>query len=88
MIIVYQLDFFLFLIQIDADTRSWSEPETSGTEPVAHSSTAGVIGKRIYVYGGLVDGQAVDDIYCLDTGQLNLSPLIIPYQTSHNSNPI
>ncbi|XP_041475911.1 kelch domain-containing protein 4-like isoform X1 [Lytechinus variegatus] len=51
----------------DTEKKEWSQPQTSGTEPEAHGSTSSVVGTRIYVYGGLVDGQAVDDLHCFDS---------------------
>ncbi|XP_072173191.1 uncharacterized protein [Diadema setosum] len=51
----------------NVEKKTWDQQQTSGTEPVAHGSTACVVGQRIYVFGGLIDGQAVDDIHCYDT---------------------
>ncbi|XP_071511998.1 uncharacterized protein [Diadema antillarum] len=51
----------------NVEKKTWNQQQTSGTEPVAHSSAACVVGQRIYVFGGLIDGQAVDDIHCYDT---------------------
>lgn len=52
------------------DTWSWLEPVVDGTPPpplAAHSCA--VVGRRVYLFGGLTIGGASDALYCLDTGE-------------------
>ena len=57
------------------DTWSWSQPVVSGTSPpplAAHGCA--VVGRRVFLFGGLTIGGASDVLYCLDTGETLLDP--------------
>ncbi|KAG8130740.1 putative Acyl-CoA-binding domain-containing protein, partial [Naja naja] len=51
----------------DLDSLTWQKITTSGLAPQTLEHSSAVVGENIFVYGGMENGKAVDDLYTFNT---------------------
>lgn len=47
----------------------WTVKKTTGESPKAMSSSGVVCGNNLYVFGGVLDGEAQNSLHCLDISE-------------------
>lgn len=52
-----------------AETNVWAAKKTMGESPKAMSSSGVVCGNNLYVFGGVLNGEAQNTIHCLDISE-------------------
>ena len=52
-------------------TGEWTTPSTSGTPPTPRQGhIVAVVGKKLFVHGGMAGQQILNDLYALNVGEL------------------
>ncbi|KAM7166653.1 kelch domain-containing protein 3-like isoform 2-T2 [Macrochelys suwanniensis] len=59
----------------DLSSLTWQKLKTNGIAPQTLRHSSAVIGENIYVYGGVRNGKAVDDLYMFSTVSLSWTPV-------------
>nr|XP_056704506.1 uncharacterized protein LOC130476577 [Euleptes europaea] len=59
----------------DLGSLTWQKITTTGIAPQTLKHSSAVVGENIYVYGGILYGKAVDDLYMLNTVSLSWTPV-------------
>ncbi|MGH0121289.1 UNVERIFIED_CONTAM: hypothetical protein FKN15_073615 [Acipenser sinensis] len=55
----------------DADTLTWSQPDTQGEAPSPrHGHVIVAVGLKLYIHGGLAGDKFYSDLYCINTTDL------------------
>jgi len=52
-----------------AETNVWTAKKTTGDSPKAMSSSGAVYGNNLYVFGGVLNGEAQNTLHCLDISE-------------------
>ena len=52
-----------------AETSVWTAKKTMGDSPKALSSSGVVHDNNLYVFGGVLNGEAQNNLHCLDIGE-------------------
>lgn len=60
----------------DANTLTWSQPETHGSPPSPrHGHVMVAAGTKLFVHGGLAGDKFFDDLHCIDIGDMSWQKL-------------
>lgn len=51
------------------ESNTWTTKKTTGESPKAMSSSGAVYGNNLYVFGGVLDGEAQNTLHCLDMSE-------------------
>ncbi|XP_047555311.1 rab9 effector protein with kelch motifs isoform X1 [Lutra lutra] len=66
----------------DANTMTWSQPETLGKPPSPrHGHVMVAVGTKLFIHGGLAGDRFYDDLHCIDISDMQwqkLSPTGVP----------
>lgn len=61
----------LHLCTCTSATGEWTTPSTSGTPPTPRQGhIVAVVGKKLFVHGGMAGQQILNDLYALNVGEL------------------
>ncbi|KAK2569848.1 Acyl-CoA-binding domain-containing protein 4 [Acropora cervicornis] len=63
------------LYAYDIGTVSWELCPTQGRQPRVLGHSTAVVGDTLYIFGGIYHGEAKNDLYMLNTGNLTWTPL-------------
>ncbi|XP_012929024.2 rab9 effector protein with kelch motifs isoform X1 [Heterocephalus glaber] len=60
----------------DANTRTWSQPETLGSPPSSrHGHVMVAAGTKLFIHGGLAGDRFFDDLHCIDISDMRWQKL-------------
>lgn len=60
----------------DANTLTWSQPETHGSPPSPrHGHVMVAAGTKLFIHGGLAGDKFFDDLHCIDIGDMSWQKL-------------